>query len=44
MGAPRRPLARRRQTALRREILVFTEGLRTEDGYLLYWRRRHRDT
>lgn len=28
----------------RREFLVFTEGERTEDGYLVYWRREFRDT
>ncbi len=30
-------------SAARREILVFTEGEKTEDGYLLPWRRAYRD-
>ena len=38
-GAPRRP----RNDRARREILVFTEGARTEEGYLLPWRREFRD-
>lgn len=29
-------------SAVRREILVFTEGAKTEDGYLLPWRRAYR--
>ena len=40
-GRPRRGTGSR---AIRREILVFTEGEKTEDGYLLPWRRAHRDT
>lgn len=27
----------------RRSLLVFTEGTRTEDGYLIHWRRKYRD-
>lgn len=27
-----------------RQLLVFTEGERTEDGYLVHWRRAYRDT
>ena len=38
-GAPRRT----RTDAARREILVFTEGEKTEGGYLLPWRREYRD-
>lgn len=39
-----RPVLGRRQTSpQRRELLVFTEGERTEDGYLVHWRRDHRD-
>ncbi len=40
-GRPHRATGKR---ALRREILVFTEGEKTEDGYLLPWRRAFRDT
>ena len=38
-GAPRRT----KRGRARREILVFTEGARTEGGYLLPWRREFRD-
>jgi len=38
-GAPRRP----RNDQARREILIFTEGEKTEGGYLLPWRREFRD-
>lgn len=39
-----RPLRRSvTNVALRREILVFSEGERTEEDYLLFWSRRHRD-
>jgi len=37
-------LTRRRVTTPRRHLLIFTEGERTEDGYLLHWRRAYRDT
>jgi hypothetical protein len=40
---PRPALSRRRTTPQRRELLVFTEGERTEDGYLVHWRRTYRD-
>jgi len=40
-GRPRRVAG---NLATRREILVFTEGEKTEDGYLLPWRRTYRDT
>ena len=40
-GRPRRVSG---NLAVRREILVFTEGEKTEDGYLLPWRRANRDT
>ena len=40
---PRPALGRRRTTPQRRELLVFTEGERTEDGYLVHWRREYRD-
>ena len=33
-----------RSAPQRREFLVFTEGIRTEPGYLLYWRRELRDS
>lgn len=39
-GAPRRS----KKDASRREILVITEGEKTEDGYLLPWRREYRDS
>lgn len=39
-GAPRR----RKTAATRRELLVFTEGEKTEGGYLLPWRRQYRDS
>lgn len=38
-GPPRRNVSSR---AVRREIQVFTEG-KTEDQYLTYWHRRHRE-
>ena len=39
-GPPRRHVS---TTALRRELLVFVEGLRTEEMYLIDWHRRYRD-
>lgn len=39
-GAPRRS----KTAATRRGLLVFTEGEKTEDGYLLPWRRQYRDS
>lgn len=36
-------LPRRRPEFNRRQILVFTEGERTEDGYLVHWRREFRE-
>lgn len=39
-GPPRRRVS---ATARRRELLVFVEGLRTEEMYLVDWHRRHRD-
>ena len=39
-GPPRR---RPSTAAVRLELLVFVEGLRTEDMYLTYWHRRCRD-
>jgi len=33
-----------KRDAARREILVFTEGEKTEDGYLLPWRRAYRES
>lgn len=39
-GEPRR---RKGATAKRRSLLVFTEGLRTEPGYLRHWHRLHRE-
>lgn len=41
--APRPGLSRRRVTQPHRQLLVFTEGERTEDGYLVHWRRAYRD-
>lgn len=38
-GPPRRRATPQRET---RQILVFVEGARTEDGYLKHWGRRHR--
>ena len=39
-----RPAARRAsKAALLPELLVFVEGLRTEEIYLTYWRRQYRD-
>ena len=38
-GPPRRRTTPQRE---RRQILVFVEGARTEDGYLKHWGRRHR--
>lgn len=40
----RRALDRRRVAQPHRQLLVFTEGERTEDGYLVHWRRAYRDT
>lgn len=34
---------RARSRVVRRELLVFTEGERTEEGYLVHWWRAHRD-
>ncbi|MHB8318453.1 MAG: RloB family protein [Acidimicrobiales bacterium] len=39
-GPPRRRVTR---AAVRRELLVFVEGRRTEEMYLVDWHRRHRD-
>ncbi len=39
-GPPRRRVS---ASALRRELLVFVEGLRTEEMYLVDWHRRFRD-
>jgi hypothetical protein len=39
------PLRRRvTGTAIRKELLVFVEGLQTEEVYLVGWHRRHRDS
>lgn len=38
------PTRRVTAAAQRREILVFVEGLETEERYLTYWHRRHRDS
>jgi len=38
-----RPERRTSRIAVRREILAFVEGKRTEDLYLVGWRRRYRD-
>lgn len=40
----RRAPGRPKRDASRREILVYTEGEKTEDGYLLPWRREYRDS
>lgn len=43
---PRRPggqPTRARSRLVRRELLVFTEGEKTEEGYLVHWWRAHRD-
>lgn len=37
------PQRRPSKTAILLDLLVFVEGLRTEDSYLTYWRRRYRD-
>lgn len=37
------PIRRRSAAAVRRELLVFREGIRTEELYLAEWHRRHRD-
>jgi hypothetical protein len=37
------PQRRPSKAALLPELLVFVEGLRTEEIYLTYWRRRYRD-
>lgn len=43
-GRPSGPPRRRPSTsAVRLELLVFREGLRTEEIYLTYWKRRYRD-
>jgi hypothetical protein len=39
-GPPRRLTS---STAVLKELLVFVEGLRTEETYLIDWHRRHRD-
>lgn len=39
-GPPRRRVS---TAALRRELLLFVEGLRTEEIYLVDWHRRYRD-
>lgn len=39
-GPPRRRVS---AAALRRELLVFVEGLQTEEMYLVDWHRRYRD-
>lgn len=39
-----RPTRRVSRAAVRREILVFAEGLRTEEHYLIYWNRKHRES
>lgn len=39
-GPPQRRLSK---DAILLDLLVFVEGLRTEDGYLTYWRRQYRD-
>ena len=39
-GPPRRRVS---HASVRRELLVFVEGLRTEEMYLVYWHRRFRD-
>lgn len=39
-GLLRRQVSR---DAIRKELLVFVEGLRTEETYLVDWHRRHRD-
>ena len=38
-----RPVRRASQRASRRQILVFVEGRRTEERYLVDWARRYRD-
>lgn len=43
-GRPSGPPQRRpSKAAVLLDLLVFVEGLRTEDAYLTYWRRQHRD-
>jgi hypothetical protein len=37
------PHRRPSRAALLPDLLVFVEGLRTEDLYLTYWRRQYRD-
>jgi RloB-like protein len=37
------PQRRPSKAAVLLDLLVFVEGLRTEDSYLTYWRRRYRD-
>lgn len=43
MSPPRPAPRRERILAQRRQLLVLTEGLRTEEDYLVHWRRRFRD-
>lgn len=38
-GRPRRSVSR---AAVKRQILVYVEGARTEEDYVVYWHRRHR--
>jgi hypothetical protein len=38
-GRPTRSVSR---TAVRRQILVFVEGARADEEYIVYWHRRHR--
>lgn len=43
-GRPSGPPQRRpSKSAVPLDLLVFVEGLRTEDAYLTYWRRQYRD-
>jgi RloB-like protein len=43
-GRPSGPPQRRpSKAAVLLDLLVFVEGLRTEDAYLTYWRRQYRD-
>lgn len=42
-GSSGPPLRRVSNAARRLELLVFVEGLRTEDQYLVDWHRRRRD-
>lgn len=38
-----RPARRVTKDAVRREILVFVEGRRTEEHYIVHWHRQHRE-